>query len=79
MAINQDDHEKYLELVDQFEEATRQYFRILREHISSGPRPTSPAPVTSENFRERDRRLREAKSEMERLEEELKKFFPDLP
>ena len=76
MAVNQDDHERFLESFDQYQKARRQVESIIREHISSGPHPTSPNLVTSANFAEWNKRLRDAKSEEQRCEEELSKFFP---
>ena len=76
--MNQDDHERFLEIYHQYQKARRQVESIIREHISSGPHPTSPSPITAANFTDWERRLRDAQSEEQRCKEELCKSFPVL-
>ena len=74
--MNRDDHKRFLKLLEQYRKAILQADNIRREHISSGPNPTPRAPVTSADFADRDKRIRDAELEEQRCKDELIKLYP---
>ena len=74
--MNEDEHKRFLELLDKYQKAQREVENIRRENVSSGPGVAPPNPVTSADAADRRRRLEEAQARERRYEEQLRELSP---
>lgn len=78
MSMNTEQHERFLALLQKWEDARRKVESIVREHISSGPTINRLPPVTPTNHPDRSRRLKKAESEEQQYRNEIQGILAKL-